>query len=511
VCLLGTLGLLPAESPVEAGVDIDVPSVGLLAAPCGGTTNRDVKSSLARSELLAEETAVGTETLARLLEVSSLELDAAALVQAEQGEESTNEAELAVDFVLLLGVSSAERRIIGTGESLLAHAVTVLVVELGATVLGLAAAGRSRRSVGLLVVTVGTGNDNLEAVTALSCVGSCFLGNLLSPERALVVDSGRRLFARALVRVPLRVTFNVDVEASASLGAVAELTAGSGVVAVEGRVRDVAVTGGSTLEVDERLLVGRRSAGTGGELSISCVVQKSSDGIIDRGNTLARRLRSAWVVGVDEAAVCADLNIGSASGVRGESVGVDPVNGSAGRGNQTISSRRSLCALCSGRSRCNGSGSSSRSRGGDRLGSRVCVVLLGLSRLCVVLLGLGPRPPEGASLELFVVDAPLGSLSGSSTCGGGSSSSLSGALDVSSLLSRANTDRRALGEGSRSIKTVGVESLGSWVGSDEGSSPENDGVTHSERSRYKTCVKKVKLVVAKDCGVETDGDEYFVW
>lgn len=143
-------------TPVEAGVDIDVPGEGLLAAPLGGTTDADVEVGLGGKELLGEETAVGTETLAVLLEVSSLELDAATLVHAEHGEPCANDAVLAVDLVLLLGVGSAERRIERTGESSLTHAVGLLVVELVAARLGLAARRRSRRVVGTLVVTIGT-------------------------------------------------------------------------------------------------------------------------------------------------------------------------------------------------------------------------------------------------------------------------------------------------------------------------------------------------------------------
>lgn len=169
--LLVTLVLeVRPATPVEAGVDIDVPGEGLLASPLGGTTDADVEVGLGGKELLGEETAVGTETLAVLLKVSSLELDAATLVHAEHGEPCANDAVLAVDLVLLLGVGGAERRIERTGESGLTHAVGLLVVELVAARLGLAARRRSRRVVGTLVVAVAADNHYLFDVSiCLTC------------------------------------------------------------------------------------------------------------------------------------------------------------------------------------------------------------------------------------------------------------------------------------------------------------------------------------------------------
>ena len=138
--LLVALGLeVRPATPVEAGVDVNVPGERLLATPLGRTSDGDVEVGLGRGELLGEEAAVGTETLALLLEVSSLELNAATLVHAEHGEPHANDAVLAVDLVLLLGVGGAEGRIERTGESSLTHAEWLLVVELVAARLGLAA------------------------------------------------------------------------------------------------------------------------------------------------------------------------------------------------------------------------------------------------------------------------------------------------------------------------------------------------------------------------------------
>jgi len=166
---------------------------------------------------------VSTEALAGLLEVRSLELDAGTLVEAPHAQPSTPDALDAVDLVLLLGEGSAERRIERTRESLLTHAVAGVIVDLVAAVLGLAAGRNSGRGVGALVVTVRSSDDDLEIITALASVGGSLLGNLLSPDGALVVDNGGRVGARALVRVPLRVTLDVDVETSAGLAIIAEL------------------------------------------------------------------------------------------------------------------------------------------------------------------------------------------------------------------------------------------------------------------------------------------------
>jgi hypothetical protein len=115
---------------------------------------------------------VGTEAMAILLEISSLELDAATLVEAKERQDEAENTELAVDIVLLLCVCGAERGVEGAGESLLAHAVRLLVVQLAAAVLGLAAAGWVGRSVGALVVAVGGGDDDAEAALVLAIV--CF-------------------------------------------------------------------------------------------------------------------------------------------------------------------------------------------------------------------------------------------------------------------------------------------------------------------------------------------------
>jgi len=222
------IALLVKAAPVEAGVDINVKGEGLLASPSTGV---DLEIGLRGDKLLGEETAVGAETNTILLEVRSLELDATTLVHAEHGKEGADDATLAVDRVLLLGIGGAERRVERTGEGALTHAVWLLVVELVAARLGLAARRRSRRSVGLLVVSVGADNDYLEAVLVLAVVGSRRLGNILTPESALEAGNRVGLCARALARVPLGITLNEEVETSAGGGALALGSAGGSVVA----------------------------------------------------------------------------------------------------------------------------------------------------------------------------------------------------------------------------------------------------------------------------------------
>jgi hypothetical protein len=448
------LGLPAPAAPVEAGVDIDVPGVSLLAAPAGVSTDADVESGLGRGELLGEETAVGSVSDARLLKVGGLELGASTLVHAEHGKEHAEEARLLVDSVLGLSVGSAERGVERTGESLLAHAVARLVNELAATVGGLAAVRRRRRRVCALVVTVGASDDNLVAIAVLTTVGSSVLGDVLSPDAALVVDKSLRIVARALLGVPGRVALNVDVEASAGLGVVAELGAGVDVVAAEELVGKVTGASGGTLEVHERLLVAGRGLSVLGLVLVILVGQERLGGVGDLGVASDLGLRSAGVERVDEAAVGANLDGGCAGRVRGESIGVGPVDGSAaGRGSGVASAGR-------GRS---GGNRASRSWGNS--GSR------SLSRGCIL-----EVPPKGALLE-----APLGCLSRGNTSGSSSSLSLSSSLLVSSDRAGTNTDGRALGkDGGGSVQCLRVEGLGGRRGSDKSDSSKNDRVTHSE-------------------------------
>jgi hypothetical protein len=113
---------------------------------------------------------VGSETVALLLEVSRLELDTAAGAETEHGHPRSPNSVLLVGGVLRKRICGAKRRIEGTREGLLAHAVGLLVVELVSAALGLRAAGQGWWGVGLLVVTVGADDNNLKTALSLALV-----------------------------------------------------------------------------------------------------------------------------------------------------------------------------------------------------------------------------------------------------------------------------------------------------------------------------------------------------
>lgn len=417
---------------------------------------------------------MSTVANAVLLEIGSLELDAASLITTEPRHEHAEPARSAVDLVLLLGVGSADRGIIRTGEGLLTNAVAGVVVDLVLAVLGLLAVRGRRRGRGVvaarvvtaLVVTVGSSDNDLEVVAATASVSGGILCDLLSPDRALVVDGRGRLIARALRRVPCGITLDVDVEASAGLDGVAELGAACYIVAVKGLVRDVTTASGSTLEVDEGLGVASGSLGRDSELLVVRVVQETVNGIILGRCASTCGLRSTGVLGVDEAAVGANLDSSRASRDASEGIGVGPGDRCAGGGDNNAGWGCGDDSWGSGRR----TGVGARLRLRLRLGSRVGVLL-------------GPQPPESASLKGPLVEAPLGGSSGSRTCRGSGSDRLGRALDIGSLLSRANTDRRTVCKDS-GIKVGKVESLRSRASGDEGSSPEDDCVTHRKGCLY---------------------------
>ncbi|KAH6083811.1 hypothetical protein HBI67_029010 [Parastagonospora nodorum] len=367
---------LPVE--IEASIDVEVPSEGLLATKVGRSTDGDVKVGLERGELLSEEAAVGTDTMSSLLNVGSLELDTSRLVHAEHAHYQVDPSGLLVDDVLFRGVRVAKSRVEGAGESLLTDAVRLLVVELVAAVLGLAARRRkSRRSVSRLVVTVGTDNDDLEAALVAALVGSSLLLDFLSPDGALEL-SDRRCLAAALLLVELGVTLDEDVEASACLGLIAVGSACRGVVRGEKLVGEVSASLYGALEVGEGLSV------SSGGLSVLCKVRVDSvalegvDSVGHRGRSVSVGLSSARVERVDEAAVGTDLDSGRACRVGSESPSIGPahwraaIRSSVGGGR--VVGRRS------------GSGRSRR-----RSYNRVTGV--GLHRLRI-------EPPKGASLKI---------------------------------------------------------------------------------------------------------------
>jgi hypothetical protein len=113
---------------------------------------------------------VGSETVTFLLEVSGLELDTATGAETEHGHPGGDEAGLAVLSVLGDRICGAKGGVEGTREGLLADAVRLLVVKLVSARLGLRARRKRGRVVGLLVVTVGADNDNIESALVLALV-----------------------------------------------------------------------------------------------------------------------------------------------------------------------------------------------------------------------------------------------------------------------------------------------------------------------------------------------------
>ena len=121
-------------------------------------------------------------------------------------------------------------------------------VEAGANVAGDAGNGSAEldwatevgvgRGWGVLGVAVAAGDDNVEVVLVLAAVGRHAVRDGGAPERALVVDSRRRIGAGGRGN-HAGVALDVDVDAIASRGGVAVLLALDGVVRVQGIVTKV--------------------------------------------------------------------------------------------------------------------------------------------------------------------------------------------------------------------------------------------------------------------------------
>jgi len=131
-----------------------------------------------------------------------------------------------------VGVSSAERWVEWTWEELGSEPVVATVDGLAGAVLwgGVAGLGRWSCVVGL-VVSVGTGDDDVEVLAPAASVDSGGVVNVRSPKSALVVGDGIWVWAPVtpdgrsgrvvLAWVQRWVTLDVDVEGSARGGVVA--------------------------------------------------------------------------------------------------------------------------------------------------------------------------------------------------------------------------------------------------------------------------------------------------
>lgn len=148
---------------------------------------------------------------------------------------------LRIDGILRAGVRRTDTRIVGTWEELGADAGGGVRVRTGLAVLRVGpAGGRSGRGRVGLLPAVRANNDDLEVVAPLACVHGRRGIDTRAPERALVVGDGGGIGA-VWGGVERRVTLDVEVEASAEGGVVAELRAGERVVGLEGLQAQVRV------------------------------------------------------------------------------------------------------------------------------------------------------------------------------------------------------------------------------------------------------------------------------
>lgn len=236
--------------------------------------------------------------------------------------------------------------------------------------LGVGPAGRSSGGgvVGLLVA-VGAGDDDLEAVTGLTSVGGGSAVNARSPESALVVGDGRRVLARALVGVDRGVTLNVDVDTSAKIGLVAVSSALGNVVGGESVQAEVAVGVDRGTKVLEGLGVSAGSRSIRGHGMERSVGLEGAGGVRLDLRSAASGLRGARVLRVDESAVGADFKGSSAASRGGEREGVGPADGGAAGGDgDGRSGRRNHGSGRSGGDNSLGGGRGSARRGSGSLG-----------------------------------------------------------------------------------------------------------------------------------------------
>lgn len=335
-------------------------------------------------------------------------------------------------------------------------------MELSTTVLGVVPAGRRRRGRSLLLVSVGADDDNLEFVAGLALVDSSVLVHARSEDAALVLGNRRRVLARALIRVPGRVTLDVDVETFAQLGVVAVLGAPGDVVAFEDLVSEVGVGVDGSVEVLEGLLVARGGLSVLSHLVVDRVRLERLGCIGDSRRAICGGLGSARVQRVDESAVGANFNGSRASRVAGESPGVGPAHRSA-RGRDNV-------GWCGCRDRSHGVRRRCRGR---------CARRLRRGRLRAK---LGEEEAQGALLDLDIALGVGSSLGGASSSSLGCSDGLSLVVGTS-YLGWANADRGTASDSDGDGGNVGsVEVLGSGrrVGSDEGSSPDEGKGTHDQ-------------------------------
>jgi hypothetical protein len=302
--------------------------------------------------LLSEKLAVGTLRNVILLDHESIEEAAVAGLGV-----------VLVLLVVCVSVLGADGDIVRAGEEVLANARGGVIVDSRALLRLLAALRSLRLSLVGLGVPVGADDGDLEVTTVLaSVVGSLGL-DTGTPERALVVCDGVRLIARALLRVPLGIALDVDVESSAEVLVITPVSATLDIVGLKGAVAKVRVGVDGGRKVLESVGVATGVRGRLGHVVQDLVVAESIDGVGRADRSEAIGLNSARILRVGEATVGANLEGSRAGRISGEGEGVGPADWSA---------RRRYLVAC----RRSGSGGDQSSRG------RGLVTIGGCGRRC---------------------------------------------------------------------------------------------------------------------------------
>lgn len=227
-----------------------------------------------------------------------------------------------------IGVSVAESGVEWTREELGTHPVRTTVDGLVRAVLGRVVDRDLDRSSDVgLVVTVGTGDDNVEVTTPSTHVGSCRSVNVGAPQSALVVGDGRGQRAPVTPRsvgsgvvlawVERWVALDEDVERSAAGVVGADGRALRWVVGLESPETHVGRGRGRAVHV-----VKGPDPAIGGDSVQGSVLERSLGHPVINGvrvgdvGTESIRLGSARVLRVDETAVSAVLGSSSAGSIR---------------------------------------------------------------------------------------------------------------------------------------------------------------------------------------------------
>lgn len=234
-------------------------------------------------------------------------------------------------LVVRVGVLGADRDIIRTGEEMLADARRGVIVDSRALLRLLAALGSLRLGLVGLGVAVGADDGDLKVTTVLAAVVGSLRLDTGTPERALVVCDGVGLVARALLRVPLGITLDVDVESSAEVLVVTPVSATLDIITLKSPVAKVRVGVDSGRKVLESVGITTRVRSRLGHVVKDLIVAESVNGVRGADRTEAVRLNSTRILGVDKTTVGANLEGSRAGRISSEGEGVGPADWSARR------------------------------------------------------------------------------------------------------------------------------------------------------------------------------------